>query len=58
MTKTWIVTVKETVLSTYAVKAPSAEKAMEQWEDGSLIENAYTTLEAEAVKAVPSHASA
>lgn len=49
--KTYIVTVEVRTIDLYEVDAESPEKAMEFWQDGQLLKQDFSRLEAEPVSA-------
>lgn len=53
LTFSWIVTVKETVLSTYRVYAATSDDAIDDWKSGECIGNAFDRLYAEPLRATP-----
>ncbi len=50
--KTYIVTVEVRTIELYEVEAETADDAMELWQDGELLEQDFSRLEAEPLKAV------
>lgn len=49
--KPYLVTVREISYSTYRVHAESKDDAMENYLDGDYIDNSWTTLEADPIRA-------
>jgi hypothetical protein len=49
--KTYIVTVKVQTIDLYEVTAETAEEAMDLWQDGKLLQQAFARLEAEPLQA-------
>jgi hypothetical protein len=49
--KTYIVTVEVRTVDLYEIKARSPEDAMERWQDGELLKQPFSRLDAEPVSA-------
>jgi hypothetical protein len=49
--KTYIVTVKVQTIELYEVEAETPDEAMELWQDGELLQQAFARVEAEPLQA-------
>jgi hypothetical protein len=49
--KTYIVTVEVRTIELYEIKAGTPDEAMERWQDGELIKQGFSRLEAEPISA-------